>query len=270
VRLRIFGVVLGLVLLAAFSPSPATAAVSRKWGQVLDSYGAKLYACRVPQHTKHGTVWRTSVRVANHSRVRVRASVRVIRTMATTGRQRTQHTWARTVAAGGSTSVGLLPVYDTGASNRFHENVTYRLGRPYDALVLQWDSMVPTGVPRCDLPVKAIAWQGSGFPSDHGGRMQICSNLLLDGSGARLFWRFRGDATHADEVLHYNARVTSGNGHAAQTWSRTKSPGGYTPPGSLSQAVSPTGGDQLQYFLFGASPDDTTSTYGTAAFRNVC
>jgi hypothetical protein len=272
VKRHVLPIVLAGCLLGLVPMSPADAAVNRKWGQVLDSYGAKLFACRLPERSSLGTVWRYYVRSANHSRVQVKVSVRVRRWVFDQHRTFTKEAWVRTVPRGGSTPVGSVRVWDHHASEgRFADFVSFRVGRPSsDGQVLQWETMYPTGAPRCDLPAHAISWQGSGYVSPTLGRMQTCANGFLDERGPRWFWRFRGDATHTDQTLKYNARIYRVvGGQTRAFWSVTKAPGGYTAASSMSQSRRDVGSAEEDQFQIGISPDNT-DTGGGLSPRNVC
>lgn len=258
--------------LLGLTPQPAEAAVTRKWGQVLDSYGARLFACKMPERTDIGTRWRIHVRAVNRSPVTVRVSVLVRRWVVRQGETITKQAWARDLAPGASTPVGAVRAYDQRVGEgRFFDYLDFRVRRNNDAQVLQWQSMYPTGVPRCDLPASAISWQGSGYVSQNGGRMQVCGNMLLDADGPTMFWRFRGDATHTDQTLHYNAEVVRvEDWFKRASWTRTIPPGGYTEAGSMEQSMGFVNSHSEEYF--GVSVEHTSTGasawYGEA--RNVC
>jgi len=260
--------------LLGLAPQPADAALARKWGQVLDSYGARLFACKVPERTDIGTRWRINVRAANHSPVAVHVSVRVRRWVVRQERTITKQAWVRDIAAGVSTPVGAVRAYDRKVGEgRFFDYVDFRVRRNNDAQVLEWQSMYPTGAPRCDLTPKAISWQGSGFVSPTKGRMQICSNKFLNGSGPTVDWRFRGDATQAQRTLNYQAKVYRNSDLQVRgSWSRTIPPGGYTEPGRLTQSIAPvppTG--SAESFAMDITEAGTTSTsFGGVGPKNVC
>jgi hypothetical protein len=261
--------------LLGLAPQPVEAAVTRKWGQVLDSYGARLFACKMPERTDIGTRWRIHVRAVNRSPVTVRVSVLVRRWVVRQGETITKQAWARDLAPGVSTPVGAVRAYDHKVGEgRFFDYVDFRVRRTNDARVLEWPSMYPTGVPRCDLPVSAISWQGSGYVSQTKGRMQICANMILDGNGPEVLWRFRGDATQAQRTLNYQAKVyRNSDFQVSGSWSRTIPPGGYTEPGSLSQSIAPgPPGQQAETFDIDITEEGTSSTSfgGRGSPRNVC
>lgn len=258
-------------LLAAAPTGAAQATVSRKWGQVLDSYGARVYACRLPVHTRAGLQWRYSVRAANRSDVPVEVSVRVRRWVVSQDRTFTRQTWARSLGAGGTTAVGTLSAFDTAVGNtRFFDGLWFLVRRPGDGQVLQWQGMSPTGPPRCGLPPRSIAWRGSGYVSSTGGRMQVCSNMLLDSVGPGVFWRFRGDSTHTTRTLSYNAkRIRVEDWSTQESWSRTIPPGRYTEPGSMRQSVTDVNSHPEEYFDIGVFEGSTDTNAGIAP-QSVC
>src|SRR4051812_10506286 len=121
------GSLLGLVLVA----QPAGAATQRHWGLAVDSYGARLYVCRLPEHTKLGTMWRHYVRGANPSRVRGRATVKVTRWVFRPSHNVVKDKWVRSVPSGASTAVGSVRVWDHRASEgRFADFVDFKVVRP--------------------------------------------------------------------------------------------------------------------------------------------
>jgi hypothetical protein len=228
------GSLLGLVLVA----QPAGAATQRHWGLAVDSYGARLYVCRLPEHTKLGTMWRHYVRVANHSRVRVRATVKVTRWVFRPSHNVVKDKWVRSVPSGASTTVGSVRVWDHRASEgRFADFVDFKVVRP-DGQVLEWQTLYPTGAPRCDLAPGAISWQGSGLVSPTKGRLQLCSNMFLKATGPTTRWRVRADATYATRPLTYHAFVAKvSDGTVRQSWEETFGPGGHSAPGVLTQPL---------------------------------
>ncbi len=248
VRVVVVGVVLSCLVGLSYA-APAGAVVRRHWGLAVDSYGARLFVCRMPERTKLGVMWRHYVRVANHSRVRVQASVRVTRWIFRPSHNVAKDSWVRSVPSGGSTSVGSVRVWDQRASEgRFADFVAFKVVRP-DGKVLQWQGLYPTGAPRCDLSPSAVSWQGTGGSSTLG-RIQACTNMFLKSTGETARWRVRADATHATRPLTYHAFVESiGDGAVRQEWHRTFGPGGYSDPGVLSQPLErdPT----TNYFMWG-------------------
>ena len=260
------GCLLGLL------PLPADAAGSRKWGQVLDSYGARLFACKMPERTDIGTRWRIHVRAVNKSPVTVRVSVLVRRWVVRQGETITKQAWVRDLAPGASTPVSAVRAYDHRvAEGRFFDYVDFRVRRRNDDQVLQWQTMSPTGPPRCDLPVSTISWQGSGYVSQNGGRVQVCGNMLLDADGPVMFWRFRGDATHTDQTLNYNAEVVRvADWFKRDSWTRRVPPGGYTEAGSMEQSMRVVNSGSEEYFGVSADSTRTEASAWFGAARNVC
>ena len=261
----------GLLLVA-----PADAAVRRHWGLATDSYGARLFVCRMPEKTRLGTMWRHYVRAANHSRVRVQVSVKMTRWVFHPSRNVIKDTWVRSVPAGRSTPVSSVRVWDHRASEgRFADFVDFRLLRPSDGQVLEWQTLYPTGAPRCDLAPDAISWQGSGLVSPTGGRIQLCANMFLKATGPTTRWRVRADATHASRPLTYHAYIARvSDGQVRQTWAETLGPGGYSPAGVLSQPLdidpatnSWAEGFNIQVTEPGESPNGWGSGRGP---RNIC
>ena len=141
------GCLVGLMFVAV--PGPAGAVVRRHWGLATDSYGARLYVCRMPEHTKLGTMWRHYVRVANHSRVRVVASVKVTRWVLHPSHNVVKETWVKSVPAGSATPVSSVKVwYQRASEGRFFDYVSFQVRRPFDGKVLKWEGLLPTGAPR--------------------------------------------------------------------------------------------------------------------------
>ena len=268
---RVLAFVLAVFLLGLTPVQPAQGVVTKKWGRVLDSYGARAFACRVPVHTRSGLMWRTYVRAVNHSPVSVVASARVRRWVVAQSRTITKQTWSRTLASGQSTAVSSVNVYDTKVGEpRFFDSLWFRIRRPGDGQVLEWQSLGPLATPRCALPVSAIAWQGAGRLGSEGGRMQVCSSYLLNASGSGVFWRFRADATHASQTLNYNVRrVTVESWITEEEWSRVVPPGGYSEQGSMTQDFDFVNGHPQEDFRIGVTTSGTDTNSGIAA-KNVC
>jgi hypothetical protein len=273
---RLLVIILTGCLIGLAPVQSADAAVARKWGQVLDSYGAKLFVCRLPEHTGLGTMWRYYVRSANHSRVKVRVSVRVSRWVFRQKRTFTKESWVRIVPRGGTTSVSSVRVWDHRASDgRFADFVTFRIGRPSsDGQVVEWVDMYPTGAPRCDLPIHATSWQGSGFVSRTQGRMQTCANKVLTGGVPTVHWQVRGDARHASRPLNYQTKVyRSSDLQIRRSWSSTIPPGGFTEPARLAQSVAPEAptGQAENFDLAISEAGESSSDFGGAGdAKNVC
>jgi hypothetical protein len=276
---RVLVLMLAGCLLGLMPMQSADAVVHRKWGQVLNNYGARLFVCRMPERSRlgtPGTLWRYYLRGANHSRARVVVSARVTRWVFATDRTFIKASWVRTVPIGGTTAVGTVPIYDQRASSgRFAEFIAFRVRRPFDGQAIAWGNMFPTGAPRCDLPVRAIGWQGSGLVSSTQGRIQLCSNMFLSARGPTTRWRVRGDARQATRPLNYQAKVARvSDGHASASWSQTIPPGGYTQAGLLTQSleIDPATNSWASGFNIAVTEAGTTDTsYGSGMGpRNIC
>jgi hypothetical protein len=271
--------ILAACLLGLMPTQSADAVAHRRWGQALDSYGAKLFVCRLPERSKlgtPGTLWRYYLRAVNHSRVRVVVSARVKRWIFAQDRTVTKKSWVRSLPIGGRTAVGSVPVYDQHASSgRFADYISFRVRRPFDGKAIEWETMYPTGAPRCSLAAGVIAWQSSGFVNNTDGRLQLCSNKFLDARGPTTRWRFRGDATRATRPFNYQAKVARvSDGLVSGSWSQTIPPGGYTQRSSLTQPleIDPATNSWANGFTIAVSEAGTTDTgYGSGIGpKNIC
>jgi len=272
-------VILAACLFGLTPTQPADAVVHRRWGQALDSYGAKLFVCRLPERSKlgtPGTLWRYYLRAVNHSRIKVVVAARVKRWVLAQDRTITTKSWVQSLPIGGRTAVGSVPVYDHHASEgRFFDYISFRVRRPFDGKAIEWETMYPTGAPRCSLPAGVLFWQSSGFVNNTDGRFQLCSNMFLDAGGPATRWRFRGDATRATRPFNYQAKVARvSDGQVSESWSQTIPPGGYTQRGSMTQPleIDPATRSWANGFNIGITEAGTTDTgHGTGLGpKNIC
>jgi hypothetical protein len=267
--------VLGVGLIGLTPGPSAEAVVTRHWGQAINVYNARLFACKAPVRIKHGIKWRINLRAANHGRVKVVASAKVIRGANNHNTVRDQ--WARTVQPGASTPVGhVFAADEVGRKGHFPDSVNLTVRRVRDHQTLTWANIYPRAIPRCDLAPTALSWQGAG-PTTRtgGGRIQLCSNQLLDASGPTTRWRIRGDARLAQRSLDYQAKVARvSDGVILKSWSRTIPPGGYTSAGLLTQSmeIDPSTNSTVEDFGIAVHEVGTTDTSDTTGVFpiNIC
>lgn len=276
-RSALIGILVACLIAVAPTQS-ADAAGHRKWGQALDNYGAKLFACRLPEKSKHGPgfIWRYYLHAVNNSGARVVVAVRVKRWIFDEDKTIIASSWIRSVPIGRSTALGTVAAHDSRSSaGRFADYIYFRVRRPVDGQVIEWGNMSPTGAPRCDLPTSAISWQGSGYVSRTGGKIQLCSNISLSARGPSALWRVRGDARKASEPAKYQAKVARvSDGQVSASWSQTIPPGGYTQAGVLRQSleIDPATNSWTSGFDIAITqPSESDTSFGSGMGpRNIC
>lgn len=269
---RARGLVLALLLVALLPQAPAAAVQYRKWGQALDLAGAKVFACKVPTRSPYGVRWRVLLRSVNRSADPVVVSVRTRRYNFAQSRFVLKDLWRHTVQPGSATRVDEVFAMDRLAGNgRYRDSLWLRVVSTSDGRSLEWQQLDPRGVPRCSLPVSAIAWQGSGSPFGGGGRYQVCSNLLRGATGGpSVFWRFRADSRQAAQDIGYSVDVTDvESGRVLDSWARRVPPGQLSDAGSMTQSIAWVNSHREQSFTLRV--DRLGGTSGASIVeRNIC